>query len=90
MIIFKKTLDFLTIIKSLKHGWILVDCSEYMSRSLYKGAAYTMKVKSYPHDFTKERLILCAAYSPEITVLTLNMVTDISTFSGTVHTIVPL
>ena len=31
--------------------------------------AYTMKVKSYSHDFTEVRLIFHAAYNPEITVV---------------------
>ena len=38
-------------------------------RGLYTGAAYTPTSESYFHDFSEVRLILRAAYIPEITVL---------------------
>ena len=51
-------------------AWAWVDNSwlQYKPHGLYKGAAYTMKIKSYSCDFTEVRLIFCAAYNPEITV----------------------
>ena len=38
-------------------------------RGLYTGAAYTPTSESYFHDFSEVRLILRAAFIPEITVV---------------------